>query len=402
MSSGDRMTGVLPTSASLEHHRQQFSVLGNKAYFNYGGQGPMPQGALAAIQQAQISMQEAGPFSGEVNRWIGQESDQTRAAIAHALGVTPATIALTEDVTVGCNIALWGMDWRSGDHLLLSDCEHPGIIAVIQELQHRFGIEVSTCPLRNTLNGGDPIVALTDHLRPNTRLVVLSHILWNTGQVLPLTELVAACRSQVPQVQILVDAAQSVGVLPLQLAETGVDFYAFTGHKWWCGAAGLGGLYVRSEALETLRPTFLGWRSIVGNPSGYPIGWKPDARRYEIATSDFALCSGLRAAIAVHDQWGTPELRYQQIQRLSGILWQKLVELPGVVCLRESPPEAGLISFQIPGRSHGQLVQFLESRGCFVRTLLDPDCIRACVHYFTLESELDRLVGTLQEGLTTG
>ena len=389
--------------ADLDQFRQQFPSLQTKTYFNYGGQGPMPQRAIDAIAQAHQQIQAIGPFSGEANRWIMQEEQKTRETIAAELDVEPATITLTEDVTVGCNIALWGIDWRAGDHLLLSDCEHPGVIAAAQEIQRRFDIEITTCPLLSTLNEGDPIAVIQQALKPTTRMVAISHVLWNTGQVLPLKEIAAVCHAHptlsVP-VLLMVDAAQSVGMLPLHLAELDVDFYAFTGHKWFCGAAGIGGLYVRPQALESLSPTFIGWRSITKDAKGNPTGWQPDGRRFEIATSDYALYAGLREAIDLHRSWGTTEARYQRILDLSRYLWEKLQELPLVTCLRTAPPESGLVSFQLTPQErgiHARLAQFLEQQGLLLRTILDPDCVRACVHYFTLEAEIDRLIEKIQQ-----
>jgi L-cysteine/cystine lyase len=391
------------SSIPLAIDRQQFPGLRDKAYFNYGGQGVLPQTAIAAIHQAIDQIQQLGPFSNKVNAWLIAEAETTRSAIAAELGTTTDTITLTEDVSVGCNIALWGIDWRSGDHLLLSDCEHPGIIAAAREIQRRFGIEISTCPLQATLNQGDPVAVVSESLRPTTRLVVLSHILWNTGQVLPLAEIIAACHaySAAQPVRVLVDAAQSVGVLPLDLTALQADFYAFTGHKWWCGAEGVGGLYVRPEVRESLHPTFIGWRSITVDNTGQPIAWKPNGQRYEVATSAYPLYQGLRAAIAAHHQFGSNAERYQQIQGYSRLLWQQLTDLPGVDCLRTQPPEAGLVSFQLPGQSHLQLTKFLEARGVMIRTILDPDCVRACVHYLTLESEIERLLDGVRSFLAS-
>ncbi len=197
------MTSISPGQTLLERHRQQFPALANKAYFNYGGQGPMPQAALDAIFQSYEYVQRVGPFSNEVGSWVVREATETRVAIASSLGVPTETITLTEDVTVGCNIALWGIDWQAGDHLLISDCEHPGIVATVQELQRRFGIEVSCCPLMGTLNEGDPVAAIAEYLRPKTRMVVLSHILWNTGQVLHLAEIAAACRNHSTEIHLI-------------------------------------------------------------------------------------------------------------------------------------------------------------------------------------------------------
>ncbi|WP_341740229.1 aminotransferase class V-fold PLP-dependent enzyme [Microcoleus sp. CAWBG640] len=431
-----------------DKHRQQFPALANKAYFNYGGQGPLPEPALEAIYGAYKRVQVGGPFSGEIGAWVVQEAMLTRRAIANELAVPPETIALTEDVTVGCNIALWGIDWHPGDHLLLSDCEHPGIVASVMELQRRFNIEVSVCPLAATLNEGDAVAVIANYLQPNTRLLVISHILWNTGQVLPLTEIVKVCHqgyepplappwqggeqvlneppltppwqggeqvlNEPPltppwqgggqedlsvenhKVRVLVDAAQSVGVLPLNLIESGVDFYAFTGHKWWCGPEGLGGLYVSADALADLHPVFIGWRGIVTDANAKPIGLKPGAQRYEIATSAYPLYAGLRSAIALQDEWGTVEERYAEICRLSKYLWEGLSELSHVECLRTSAPEAGLVSFRLTnGMPHKKLVDLLDKQGIMVRTILNPDCVRACVHYFTTEAEIDKLVGEI-------
>ncbi|MEG4519495.1 MULTISPECIES: aminotransferase class V-fold PLP-dependent enzyme [unclassified Microcoleus] len=381
-----------------DNHRQQFPALANKAYFNYGGQGPLPEPALGAIYEAYKRVQLGGPFSGEVGAWVVQEAMLTRRAIASELAVPPETIALTEDVTVGCNIALWGIDWKAGDHLLLSDCEHPGIVASVMELQRRFNIEVSICPLAATLNEGDPVAVIADSLQPNTRLLVISHILWNTGQVLPLAEIVKVCHKT--GVKVLVDAAQSVGVLPLDLIESGVDFYAFTGHKWWCGPEGLGGLYVSAEALVDLHPVFIGWRGIVTDANAKVLGWKAGSQRYEIATSAYPLYAGLRSAIALQHEWGTIEERYAEICRLSKYLWQRLSEISHVECLRKYAPEAGLVSFRLTnGMPHKQLVDLLEKQGIMVRTILNPDCVRACVHYFTTEAEIDKLVGAIANQL---
>ena len=392
-------------SVNIAQYRQTIPALHNKKYFNYGGQGPMDINALSAIQAAHQTIQAQGPFGSAVNRWMKAEGEKTRQVLADDLGVSPQTIALTEDVTVGCNIALWGMPWRSGDHILLSDCEHPGIFAAVYELQRRYDLEVSVFPHLGQHNSTDPVATIQAHLRPTTRLAVVSHILWNTGQVMPLTKICQLCHSQLRPVRVLSDAAQSVGMLPLQLAETDVDFYAFTGHKWYCGPAGLGGLYVSPEAMTELAPTFIGWRGITIDQQGQPTGWQPDARRYEVATSNVALCSGLRVAIAKHETWGTTEERYFRICQLSSALWGKLNSLRSVRCLLKSPPESGLVSFQIfrdgepAAQLHQKLVTYLESQQFYLRTLLSPSCVRACTHYFTTEAEIDRLIDTIEDFL---
>jgi L-cysteine/cystine lyase len=385
---------------NLHHHRSQFPALSNKIYFNYGGQGTMPQGAMDAISQSQAHIQSIGPFGSEAYSWIAPQIQASREAIASTLNVPSDTITLTGNVTIGCNIAMWGIDWHAGDHLLLSDCEHPGVIATAQEIARRFGVEVTTCPLMATLNEGDPISIIAENLRPKTRLVVLSHVLWNTGQVLPIDKIVEVCRSN--NSLLLIDAAQSVGVIPLDLTALGVDFYAFTGHKWLCGPAGVGGLYVRPETRESLHPTFIGLSGIITNNQAQPTGWQPDGRRYEVSTLPTSLYVGLKQAITIHEQWGTAQERYEQICQNSNYLWQKLSSLANVKCLKNSPPESGLVSFQVTNQPSFKLVQSLESENILTRTIANPNCIRVSVHYLTLESEIDQLIAAISSRLGCG
>jgi L-cysteine/cystine lyase len=387
-------------------YRQQFPALSNKAYFNYGGQGPMPQAALDAIFGAYEQIQSQGPFGLKTSALVARESNLTRQAIASELGVTAETIALTENVTAGCNIALWGLNWQPGDRILLSDCEHPGVIASIKEICRRFQVVVDLFPLMATLDTGDPVAVITTHLQPQTRLVVLSHVLWNTGQVLPLAAIAAGIHQYLPATQpirILVDAAQSVGLLPLRLADLGIDFYAFTGHKWWCGPEGVGGLYIHPDALASLEPTFIGWRSLDYGQSNLPL--VNDARRYEVATSAYPLYAGLRAAIATHQAWGTTivggaspaENRTNKIVSLATYLWESLQQVPGIKCLNQTAPQSGLVSFQSAAGNHATLVKDLENRDFYLRTIVDPDCIRACTHYFTTTIEIDELIQCLHQ-----
>ncbi len=390
---------------NIEEQRQQFPGLLNKTYFNFGGQGTMAKVALDTIIEAHKYIQKAGPFSIEVNDWIQKQVALARTAIANELGTTADRITLTENVTAGCNIALWGIDWQPGDSILITDCEHHGIIATIEEIARRFQLEVEICPILKTLNQGNPTEVIREYLTTSTRLVVISHLLWNTGQVLPLKEIVSTCHNysqSKQQIQVLVDAAQSVGSLPLNLPESEVDYYAFTGHKWLCGPAGVGGLYISENAFPKLNPTFIGWRSIETDAKGQPQAWKTNGKKFEVATSAYPEYLGLREAIAIHQKWGNAAARYQRICQLSQYLWSKLQQIDGFICLKNSPPEAGLVSFYVENQDSNRVVKNLEQQGFLLRTLANPYCIRACVHYLTLETEIDNLITALDSIIAKG
>lgn len=389
------------SKTDLKKHRENFPGLINKTYFNFGGQGTMPATALQAIIDTHKYIQEVGPFSEKINHWLNDQVQLLRQAIASELGTTWETITLTENVTAGCNIALWGMDWRQGDHILMTDCEHPGIIATVEEIGRRFGVKVSICSIMDTLNSGDPVEVIRSNLTENTRMVVLSHLLWNTGQVLPLKAIAQVCHNHPAQqrIKVMVDAAQSVGLLDLNLPELEIDYYAFTGHKWLCGPAGVGGLYISKEAFEDLNPIFIGWRSIELGDQGKPVAWKQDGRKFEVATSAYPEYEGLRSAIAIHQEWGNKSDRYLRICELSKYLWSGLQSIEQISCLKDTPPEAGLVSFQVAGVKHKRLVTALEKQGFLLRTIADPDCIRACVHYLTLPEEIDSLLVAIKENI---
>jgi L-cysteine/cystine lyase len=382
----------------IQKHRQQFSGLKDKYYFNFGGQGILPQSALQKIIDTYQYIDRVGPFGLEINTWLAKNTYLTKKAIASQLGVTPNTIALTENVTNSCNIVLWGIEWDAEDEILLTDAEHPAIIAIVREISRRFGVKISVCPIIATLNQGNPREVIKNHLTPHTRLVVISHILWNTGQVLPLKDIVSVCHANQGSkpTEVLVDAAQSAGSLPLDLITSDVDYYGCTGHKWLCGPSGVGFLYVREDLLTRLYPTYIGWRGINATQADLPFN--EDGSRYEVATSAYPLFAGLQEAIAVHQQWGTITERYQRICELSNYLWTGLDQLDGIECLKHNPPESGLVSFYPTMRENAQqIVKNLEHKGFYLRTLANPYCIRACVHYLTLETEIEALIKAIRD-----
>jgi L-cysteine/cystine lyase len=383
-------------------------ALASKTYFNYGGQGPLPTPSLQAITEAFATIQELGPFSADVWPWLSREVASLRGELAALCGVGPHRLALTENVTSGCVLPLWGLPWQPGDELLLGDCEHPGIVAACRELARRQGLSLATLPVRGIRSGGDQtadavLEALEAALSPRTRLVVLSHLLWNTGLVMPIAAVAARLGQHPRQPWLLVDGAQSVGSLPVESAARSADIYAFTGHKWCCGPEGLGGVAVSERILSDSQPTLGGWRSLASETDG-GSAWQADARRFEVATSCTPLLAGLRTSLGLLNAVGNIAERLSLIQARSRQLWQGLQGIPGVRTLLPAPPPAGLVSFTLDGPgwqaaegggSHGLVVQKLGGQRIWLRTLADPPCLRACTHITTTAEEVERLLSTL-------
>ena len=303
------------THANLSGLRDLCPALANKTYFNYGGQGPLPTPSLQAITASWQRIQELGPFTGAVWPFIEQETARVRQALAALCGVGPHRLALTENVTSGCVLPLWGLPLTTGDQLLISDCEHPGVVAACQELARREGLEIRWLPVLELCKthdqaslGAAVLAALEQALTPQTRLVALSHLLWNSGSVMPITAVAERLQHHPNQPWLLVDAAQSMGAIPVEEAAAAADIYAFTGHKWCCGPEGLGGVALSERLLEQAQPTLIGWRSLRHEASA-TSSFHSDARRFEVATSCLPLCRGLATSLELLAAGGTPPAR---------------------------------------------------------------------------------------------
>ena len=390
--------------------RELCPALANKTYFNYGGQGPLPTPSLDAITTSWKRIQELGPFTTDIWPYISAEVNNTRGRLARLCNVPAHRLALSENVTTGCVLPLWGLPLDDGDHILISDCEHPGVVAACHELARRRQLQVHTLPVKQCRLGREDqastdhevLAALTEHLTSRTRIVVLSHLLWNTGQQMPIAAVAAQLQQHPAQPFLLVDAAQSVGQIPVAEAAAAADIYAFTGHKWACGPEGLGGVAISERVLSDGHPTVIGWRSLQDETRAVaddPDPFHHDSRRFEVATSCVPLMAGLRCSLDLLEQEGSDGDRLEHIRILSEQLWRELQSIPGVSPLLDGPPPAGLVSFEMnalrTGSTPSEVVKTLGAEQIWIRDLADPVCLRACTHISTTSNELSTLTDAI-------
>ena len=386
-------------------------ALANKTYFNYGGQGPLPTPSLEAITTSWKRIQELGPFTTDIWPYISSEVSKTRGRLARLCNVPAHRLALSENVTTGCVLPLWGLPLNDGDHILISDCEHPGVVAACHELARRRQLQVNTLAVKQCRLGRDQqartdrdvLATLEQQLTSRTRLVVLSHLLWNTGQQMPIAAVAAQLQQHPAQPYLLVDAAQSVGQIPVAEAAQAADIYAFTGHKWACGPEGLGGVAISERMLTEANPTVIGWRSLQDETRAVaddPDPFHHDSRRFEVATSCVPLMAGLRCSLDLLEQEGSDDERLGHIRILSKQLWKELKSIPGVSPLLDGPPPAGLVSFQMhpeaTGATPAEVVKALGGQQLWIRDLADPICLRACTHICTSENDIAQLTNQIR------
>ena len=376
-------------------------ALAHKTYFNYGGQGPLPTPSLEAIQRSWGTIQELGPFTSSVWPYVASTVAGLRRRLADWCGVPPERLSFTENVTSGCVLPLWGLPWQPGDQLLISDAEHPGVVAACRELAQRQGLGLASLAVQAA--GGceaeattSVLEALERSLTPRTRLVVLSHLLWNSGQLMPIAAVAARLAAHPNRPWLLVDGAQSLGSVPVAEAAAAADIYACTGHKWCCGPEGLGVVVLSQRLLSEARPTVIGWRSLANEDSGTPT-FHTDGRRFEVATSCTPLFAGLDTSLALLEREGDGLARLGVIQQRSAALWNGLQRIAAVQTLLSQPPPAGLVSFKLAGHEPAAVVEQLGQRRIWLRNLPEPSCLRACTHITTSEAEVEALLEALQQ-----
>ena len=163
---------------------------------------------------------------------------------AGVLGCAPAEVALTGSTTDGVNTVIGGLDLRAGDEILTTDEEHPGLLAPLGRARRRHGVSVRVVPFAEIAG---------EVIRP-TRLVACSHVSWVSGQVVECAALAAT------GVPVLLDAAQGIGAVPVDVHALGCDYYAGSGQKWLCGPEGSGCLFVRPSGSTSCSCPWPGYR----------------------------------------------------------------------------------------------------------------------------------------------
>ena len=389
--------------------RQSMPALKNKLYFNYGGQGPLPSQSLEAIKSSWEKIQELGPFTNDVWPYIFNEISLTKQSLSKICGVPQRRLALTENVTSGCVLPIWGLPFTKSERILISDCEHPGVVAACRELAIRNHLHIDILSVRKFRDGinkqetTDELILreLKKSLTNKTKLVVISHILWNTGQIMPIDAIAKTITHYSSKPYLLVDAAQSFGQIPIASAASNSDIYAFTGHKWAFGPEGLGGLVISERVLHESNPTLIGWKSLKKEESIYmenPNPFHVDARRFEIATSCIPLLAGLRTSLNLLRKEGSETERLQKIQGLSLKFWEGLSQINGIRPILSGPPPTGLVSFSLSKESfEDSLVKFLGRKKLWIRVLEDPRWLRACLHVTSNQEEIDILLSFIKD-----
>ncbi len=382
-------------SSKIDMIRAAMPAVQKSVYLNSGSVGPVSTITHEAVVQSNTEQLQEGRASIPGFLSFMESQSGLRQAFADLAGAEAEEIALTHHTTDGMNIIVHGLSWQPGDEIITTNCEHPGGLLPLYLLRQRYGVTVKVVDLLS--EGLSVLDRLAAAITPRTRLLALSHVLWNTGECLPLADIAALAHQH--NALLLVDGAQAAGVVPLDVSQMGVDFYAMPGQKWLCGPEGIGALYIRREHLSIVDPTFVGFLSMDFHARHDWTGYfmpQPDARRYEVGTVNRPAIKGMVANMAWLRETVGWEWIHERIAEMNRYAYHRLTETPGVSVISPAVPQTSLIFFNLDGYDPPRVMLKLAEDEIILRYISEPYALRISTGFFNTEADIDRLIAALK------
>jgi selenocysteine lyase/cysteine desulfurase len=350
--------------------RSEFPVLDERAYLNSGTCGPLPRRALHAVADVLARAATEGRTRAYMETMLALR-DRQRAAYAERLGADPADVALTSCTSEGIVRVLAGLSLGPGDEVLTAPDEHPGLLGPLASLRARRGVDIRTAPFED----------LADAVGRRTRLVACSHVSWVTGALRP-----AGLAELGPNVPVLLDGAQGVGAVPIDVRALGCAYYAGSGQKWLCGPVGTGMLWIAPERRHEVMPVGATYMNLAEPARALESAMHPDARSHD---SPAMSAEAAAASVAAHDVLAEAgwDAVYERSRSLAASLADRLRERGRVVAPRD---DTTLVSWEEddPEATRDRLA----ASGIVVRNLPGTPYVRASVGAWNDEADLERLV----------
>lgn len=380
-----------PTKIDWTAFRREMPVTEKWAYFDHAAVSPLPAPTRAVL----TAWADDAARNGDVSwpDWARQV-EGLRDEAAQYIGAQPSEIALIRNTTEGINFVAEGFPWQPGDNVVLPADEFPSNQYPWMALAAR-GVEVRRIP---TQDGGvrlDQIAAACDR---RTRIVAVSWVSYSNGWRHNLDQLADAVHRN--GALLFLDAIQGLGVFPLDVRQTPIDFLAADGHKWLLGPEGAGLFYCRPEHLSLLRPVGIGWNSVAHayDFNRIELVLKDSAARYEGGSQNMVGMLALRASLKLLAQFG-PAAISERIIEVTEAACQRLVKIGATLHTdRSEGHQSGIVSFSFPNRDPQALRQHCLDRGIVLSCRAGR--LRLSAHAYNNEEDLTRLVEALSEGTT--
>ena len=319
----------------------------------------------------------------------------------------PGEIVFTAGTTDSINLVAnaWGdKNLKAGDIILLTEMEHRSSMVPWQLLAQRTGAKLRYLPVVAGDTGLLDLTQLDQVLTPEVKIFAFTHVSNTLGVINPAAMLCAAAKKA--GAISVVDAAQSIGHMPIDIRALGCDFLAASGHKM-CGPTGVGLLYGRKALLEAM-PPYRGGGSMISNVEYFESKWAPAPQKFEAGTPNIADVIALARAMDYLDDLGREAIA-QHDEKLAALAYARLAsEIPGIRMLGPAQHRSGVISFDLSGVHAHDVVTMADQEGValrgghhcnqpLMRKLGLSSTSRASFYLYNTEAEIERLVATLQK-----
>ena len=363
-------------------------------HFNNAGAALMPQPVLEAVVGHLQLEAEIGGY--EAKKRETQRVERVYEAAASLINCTPDEIAFIENATRAWDMAFYAIPFQSGDRILTTKSEYSSNYIAYLQVARKTGAMVEVIP--NDEHGQTSVDALCNMIDDRVKLISITHVPTQGGLVNPAAKIGRVAREA--GVLYLLDACQSVGQMPIDVKEIGCDILSTTGRKYLRGPRGTGFLYVRRELIEQLEPPFLDLHAATWVADDrYEI--RTDARRFENWEMYYAGKVGLGVAIDYAMSWGLLTT-WTRIRTLAEQLRSQLVALGSVTTHDLGVERCGIVTFNVEGIAATAVQSKLAEMNINVSVaqeessrldLLErqlPELVRASVHYYNSEDEIER------------
>ncbi len=366
----------------------------DKIYLNNASVSIMPSQSIDAMKDFLVSYNTIGPDSKDSEPYVAEKIQNVRKIIAKIILCQPDEIVLTQSTTDGINIVANGLSFEDNSNMIIRGMahEHHANFYPWIKLQEKISIK----NLLIDKNGFFNLEDLESSIDDNTRLVALSHALYNTGSILPVEEIGKILHDKVP---FFLDTAQTIGCLgDIDVSKIKCDFMSFNGSKWLCGPMGTGLFYCNRKSSQLLEPKTIGGESaIIYDETKLAYKELPD--KFQTGFRNYVGIVGLESSVNYLLKFGMENIR-EKNQLLSSLLREELSKIPNVVLYGPEDPKqrTSIISFNIEGFDSQDVVDKLEKQNIIlaVREIMEKKIIRISPHFFNTEYEMLQVIDAIK------
>jgi selenocysteine lyase/cysteine desulfurase len=366
---------------------QEFPVNEQCMYLNHAAVAPWPTSASKAV--ARFAEENVAKGAADYPHWLEIEK-QLRSNLARLINAPVDSVALVKNTSEALSFVAYGIDWRPGDTVVISDEEFPSNSIVWESLKNQ-GVAVR----KVSLAGENPEAELLQAISETPRLVSISAVQYATGTRINLAKIGEACKAA--GVLFCVDAIQAVGALKFDVEEIQCDFAMADGHKWLLGPEGLGFFYVREERMSDLSLNEYGWHMIKQAGDYSQTSWEvaDTAMRFECGSPNLLAAHALHASTSLLLNTGMENVEAAILSKadsLCGLLSDAGAE---IITPAHSRGRSGIVTFGTNGRSPKEVWQALMSKG--VICMHRGGGIRFSPHFHTPIDRLQQAVSIAAE-----